>query len=132
MFGITPSARLRPSPYYEATLAEGVKASSVIMEFADLSKLYQWAKVDRYALKTGKFKDAGAEYKPMDPESRALLQGVIDDVLVQFRKAVADGRKLPEAKVAAIADGRIFSGRQAKALGLVDELGGIEIGRAHV
>ena len=97
----------------------------VIMEFANLEKLYEWAKIKRYVLKTGKFKDAGSEYREMTPEERALLQGMIDDVLVQFKQAVATGRKLPFDQVTAIADGRIFSGSQAKGLKLVDELGGL-------
>jgi protease-4 len=97
----------------------------VIMEFVDLEKLYDWAKVKRYSIKTGKFKDVGAEYREMQPEERALLQGMIDDVLVQFKKAVSEGRKMPLDKVSLIADGRVFSGSQAKTLGLVDELGSL-------
>jgi protease-4 len=121
--------------FYVAVAADKVFANAgtltgsigVIMEFANLSKLYEWAKIERYALKTGKYKDSGAEYKPMDPESRTLLQGMIEDVLGQFKGAVAEGRKLKPEEVDAIADGRIFSGKQAKELRLVDELGGIEL-----
>lgn len=98
----------------------------VIMEFANLEKLYDWAKIKRYSIKTGKFKDAGAEYREMTTEDRALLQGVVDDVLSQFKAAVASGRKLSSEKVTAVADGRIFSGMQAKQLGLVDELGTLQ------
>lgn len=98
----------------------------VIMEFANLSKLYEWAKVQRYAIKTGRFKDAGAEYKEMDTESRALLQALVDDVLMQFKDAVVKGRRQSLEKVTAIADGRIFSGAQALKLGMVDQLGGIQ------
>lgn len=95
----------------------------VIMEFLDLSKLYEWAKIHRYAIKTGKYKGSGAEYRELNPEERALLQTMIDDVLVQFKTAVAEGRKLPMEQVTEVADGRIFSGSQAKAAKLVDELG---------
>lgn len=98
----------------------------VIMEFANLEKLYEWAKIQRYVIKTGKFKDAGAEHREMTPEERLLLQTMIDDVLGQFKKAVAEGRKLPATKVDDVADGRIFSGAQAKALNLVDELGTLD------
>jgi protease-4 len=97
----------------------------VIMEFANLEKLYEWAKIRRYVIKTGKFKDAGSEYREMTPEERALLQTMIDDVLSQFKQAVADGRKQSMDQVTAIADGRIFSGAQAKKLKLIDELGGL-------
>lgn len=117
--------------YYVACAAQKVFANpgtitgsiGVIMEFANLSKLYEWAKVKRYSIKTGKFKDAGAEYRDMDPEARALLQGMVDDVLKQFKEAVVTGRKLKAEQVDRIADGRIFSGSQAKRVGLVDELG---------
>ena len=95
----------------------------VIMEFANLEKLYDWAKVKRFVIKTGKFKDAGAEYRDMEPDERALLQGMVDNVLGQFKQAVAEGRKMPVEKVTQVADGRIFSGQQAKELNLVDELG---------
>lgn len=104
----------------------------VIMEFANLEKLYDWAKIKRFAIKTGKFKDAGAEYREMTAEDRALLQGVVDDVLGQFKSAVSAGRKLSAEKVATVADGRIFSGFQAKQLGLVDELGTLDDAVAEV
>lgn len=120
--------------YYVACGAKKVYANAgtitgsigVIMEFMNLEKLYDWAKVKRFSIKTGKFKDAGADYRDMSAEERALLQGMIDDVLTQFRKAVADGRKLAMDKVVAVSDGRIFSGAQAKAAKLVDEVGTLE------
>jgi protease-4 len=97
----------------------------VIMEFLNLSKLYDWAKVERYSIKTGKFKDVGAEYRGMTADEKELLQTMVDDVLLQFKQAVSEGRKLPLDKVTQIADGRIFSGSQAKA-GLVDEVGTLQ------
>ena len=98
----------------------------VIMEFANLEKLYDWAKIKRYVIKTGKFKDAGAEYRDMTAEERELLSTMVFDVLRQFKEAVAEGRKLPMEKVDAVADGRIFSGAQAKQAALVDELGTLD------
>jgi protease-4 len=120
--------------YYIAVGAKKVYANpgtitgsiGVIMEFANLSKLYEWAKIQRYAIKTGKFKDAGAEYREMQPEERALLQGMVDDVLGQFKRAVSEGRKLKGDELNPIADGRVFSGAQAKQLKLVDELGTLQ------
>jgi protease-4 len=96
------------------------------MPFANLQKLYEWAKVQRYAIKTGKYKDAGAEYREMTPDERALLQRMLDNVLSQFKEAVSTGRDLPMDEVTQVADGRIFSGEQAKALHLVDELGSLQ------
>ena len=98
----------------------------VIMEFANLSKLYEWAKVQRYSIKTGKYKDAGADYRDMTADERALLQGMVDNVLLQFKQAVSKGRKLTLQQVTAIADGRIFSGAQAQSINLVDEIGTLQ------
>jgi protease-4 len=98
----------------------------VIMEFLNLSKLYDWAKVERYSIKTGKFKDVGAEYRGMTADEKELLQTMVDDVLSQFKQAVSEGRKIPLDKVTQIADGRIFSGSQAKKVGLVDEVGTLQ------
>jgi protease-4 len=120
--------------YYVAMGAKKVYANpgtitgsiGVIMEFANLEKLYDWAKIQRYVIKTGKFKDIGAEFREMTPEEKALLQGMVDNVLSQFKQAVADGRKLTLDQVTAIADGRIFSGSQAKEQHLVDALGTLQ------
>lgn len=120
--------------YYIACGAQKVYANAgtitgsigVIMEFANLKGLYEWAKIKRYALTTGKFKNAGAEYKDMSQEERDLLQGMIDDVLGQFKAAVQTGRKMKASEVDAIADGRIFSGAQAKKRKLVDEIGTLQ------
>jgi protease-4 len=117
--------------YYIAVAAKKIFANpgtitgsiGVIMEFANLEKLYEWAKIKRMVIKTGKFKDTGSPSREMTPEDRALLQGMVDDVLVQFKQAVGTGRKLKEEEVDAVADGRIFSGAQAKAAKLVDDLG---------
>jgi protease-4 len=95
----------------------------VIMEFANLEKLYEWAKVKRYVIKTGAFKDSGSEYREMRADERALLQGMVDQVLGQFKQAIIDGRGMDAQVLDPLADGRIFSGEQAKAYGFVDDLG---------
>ncbi len=95
----------------------------VIMEFVNLEKLYDWAKIQRYSITTGKFKDAGAEYKAMDPEARVLFQGLLDDVLKQFKDAILVGRKLKPEVLDRYADGRVFTGTQAVELGFADEVG---------
>jgi len=98
----------------------------VIMEFANLEGLYHWVKVDRYVVKSGPYKDIGAEFRPMTPPERAIIQGMIDSVYGQFKRAVAKGRNLPLTTVGALADGRIYSGEQAVKNGLADELGGLQ------
>ncbi len=98
----------------------------VIMEFANTEKLYQWAKVDRYSLKAGKFKDTGSPLRAMTPEDRKLLEGMLQDIHGQFRKDVASKRKLSPEALATATDGRVMTGSQAKEIGLVDELGGLD------
>ncbi|MGZ3693286.1 MAG: signal peptide peptidase SppA [Bdellovibrionota bacterium] len=99
----------------------------VIMDFANLSELYKWAKVDRFNLKSGKFKDVGSESRPMTADEKELMQNLISNVYEQFLKAVAEGRHLPVDKVRPVADGRVLSGEQALQVGLVDKMGGMDV-----
>jgi protease-4 len=77
-------------------------------------------------VKSGENKDIGSPFREMTPEEKEIMQEVLDNVHEQFIQAVAEGRKLDRSKVAEIADGRIFTGEQAKNLGLVDELGNFQ------
>lgn len=74
-------------------------------------------------IKSGPFKDIGSPYREMTPEDKSILQGLVTDAYDQFVSAVAAGRHMPLAAVRKLADGRIYSGRQASKLGLVDKLG---------
>jgi protease-4 len=65
-------------------------------------------------------------FRKLGDEERAILQRVMDDVHDQFIQAVAEGRGLEKDTVAAIADGQVFTGRQAKEEGLIDEIGSFE------
>ena len=94
-----------------------------LIEFVNLEKLYDWAKVHRYAVTTGQFKDAGAEYKPLAPEARALFQDLLNDVLAQFKAAIIEGRKMKPEFLDQYADGRVFTGAQAVKLGFADKVG---------
>jgi protease-4 len=98
----------------------------VIMEIPNFEGLMDKIGVKTTVVKSGKFKDIGSATKELTPEERRLLQEVMDDVHEQFIRAVAEGRGMAFEDVAKLADGRIFSGEQAKELGLVDELGGLE------
>ena len=95
----------------------------VIMEFADLQKLYAWAKIKRYVIKTGPYKDSGAEYRDMRPDEKAVFQAMADDVLEQFKTAVSKSRHLTMAQVTTLADGRVFTGEKAIELHLADQIG---------
>lgn len=95
----------------------------VIFETANVTDLLKKIGVSAVTIKSGKFKDIGSPTRPMTPEERALLQGIIDDSYGQFLQAVSDGRKIPLDQLKPIADGRVFTGAQAQADGLVDVLG---------
>lgn len=97
----------------------------VIMQLTNLEELYGKLGLKSLVVKSGEHKDIASPFRPMTSEDRKILQGVIDDVYDQFVSAVAEGRNLSVEKVRNLADGRIFTGRQAKEIGLVDELGGM-------
>lgn len=74
-------------------------------------------------IKSGALKDIGSPFREMTDQERDLFQTLIDEAYGGFVKVVADGRGIPEDRVREIADGRIYSGNQAKEIGLVDRLG---------
>jgi protease-4 len=119
--------------YYIACAAEKIFANpgtitgsiGVVAEFANYEKLLEWARVDVEVLKSGKYKDVGSPFREMTPEDREYMQGLIDNVYSQFKSAVAESRGLGPAEVDKIADGKIFTGQQAKELKLIDETGTI-------
>lgn len=120
--------------YYIACGADRILANpgsitgsiGVIVESLNAEELLHKLGLRSMVVKSGKHKDLGTPLRPMTEEERKLLQGVLDSVHEQFIRAVAEGRKLPVEKVRELADGRIFSGEQARELGLVDELGNLE------
>jgi protease-4 len=95
----------------------------VILQFANLEKLFDKIGYRSEVVKSGKLKDVGSASRPMTEEERRILQGMIDTVHSQFVEAVAASRNVPVDKVRSIADGRIFSGEQGKEFGLIDQLG---------
>ncbi len=98
----------------------------VIMNTMNLKGLADKVGVQAVVVKSGQFKDIASPYRPMSDEERALLQAMIMDSYSQFVEAVSTGRKMPVERVKTLADGRIYTGRQAKACGLIDELGSHE------
>lgn len=95
----------------------------VIMEFANFEKLYDWAKVQRYTISSGKFKDSGSEYRAMRDDEKRLFQEMINEVYDQFRNTVAQARNLPIETVTAYADGRVMTGASAVRLKFADAEG---------
>jgi protease-4 len=119
--------------YYIAAASDKIIASpgsltgsiGVIMEIPNVEGLMKKVGVESVTIKSGAKKDAGSPFRQMKPEERALLQAVLDDVHDQFIEAVAKGRGLEVVEVRQLADGRVFTGRQAQSVGLVDELGNL-------
>jgi protease IV len=99
---------------------------SAVMHFADIQELMRKVGVSSSVIKSGKFKDIGSPVRDMTAEERQLIQGIVDDIYDQFVRTVSENRKIPLEGIMKIADGRIFSGRQAHNLKLVDELGGLQ------
>lgn len=97
----------------------------VIAQFTNLEELFKKIGFRMEVVKSGAFKDVGNPGRAMTTEEREYLQKLLDNVHQQFVRDVARGRRMPEEKVREIADGRIFTGEQAKQMGLVDELGGL-------
>jgi protease IV len=102
----------------------------VLLQTFDGSELLGRVGVRTDSIISGPLKDQPNPFHPMSPEGRAALQGVIGDMYDQFVGMVVAGRRLPEEKVRALADGRVFTGRQALAAGLVDAIGGEREARA--
>lgn len=117
---VSPATRVVANP---GTITGSI---GVIMEIPNIEGLMDKIGVKTEVIKSGRHKDMATMFRTMGKEERELLQGVLDDVHSQFINAVSEGRKLPVETVRELADGRIFTGRQAAELKLVDELGNIE------
>ncbi len=121
--------------YYVSAAAREIVANpgtitgsiGVIMEFANFRELLDKIGLSSVVVKSGEYKDIGSPTREMSDKERQILQELIDDVHRQFVTSVATGRELDEEAVKTIADGRIFSGRKAMELGLVDRMGNLEV-----
>lgn len=97
----------------------------VIFQTSNFEGLMDKIGVKFSSIKSGKHKDMGSPYRPMTEEEHTLLQEMIDDSYNQFFEAVKDGRpNINPTELKVYADGRIFTGRKAFSIGLVDALGG--------
>ncbi|MFZ4712304.1 MAG: signal peptide peptidase SppA [Bacteriovoracaceae bacterium] len=98
----------------------------VIMQFMDLSKLYEFAKISPTTIKAGHYKDVGDPSRALTPEERELLTGMIAGTHEQFRRDILAVRKDKiKGDFNTHTQGQIFSGEDAKKIGLVDEIGGL-------
>jgi protease IV len=120
--------------YYLAAAADRIVANpgtltgsiGVLIQLADVEGLLKKVGVRYEVVKAGRYKDIGNFGRAMTPEERAVLQTLLDDMYEQFVAAVVQGRNLDRETVLGLADGRLYSGRRAKELGLVDALGGLQ------
>ena len=120
--------------YYIACPADKIVANpgtltgsiGVIMEIPNIEGLMKKIGVETKVIKSGKHKDIASMFKSMSEEERKILQSVLDDVHDQFIRAVSEGRDMKYENIKELADGRIFTGKKAKELGLVDTLGNLD------
>ncbi|HNS53742.1 MAG TPA: signal peptide peptidase SppA [Syntrophales bacterium] len=120
--------------YYVACAAEKIVANpgsltgsiGVIMHFTNMEDLFKKVGLRASVIKSGRYKDAGSPFRDMTKEERELLQALIDDVHEQFVEAVSESRGLDKGRVIEVADGRVFTGRQALKFKLIDELGDLD------
>ncbi len=120
--------------YYIAAGADAIFANpgtitgsiGVIMGFTNFQAVLEKIGLVPVVIKSGPYKDTGSPVRKMTKTERKMLQELVGRIHRQFIRDVAKGRKRDVAQIEAIADGRIFTGEQARALGLVDQLGNLE------
>lgn len=120
--------------YYVIAGTDGIVANpgtitgsiGVIMEYTNFQELFNKIGLSPVVIKSGQFKDTGSPARAMTPEEEQILKAFVDRLHHQFVSAIAEGRQLDLAKVQDLADGRIYTGQDAKDLGLVDRIGNLE------
>jgi protease-4 len=120
--------------YYVALAADTIVAHpttvtgsiGVVMLTLNAEGLLQKVGVSPVTIKSGAKKDMGSPFRGLTEEERAIFQGVIDDLYGRFVSLIVKERKIPEDKVRAFSDGRIYTARHARELGLVDQVGYLE------
>ncbi|WP_047155081.1 signal peptide peptidase SppA, partial [Aneurinibacillus tyrosinisolvens] len=120
--------------YYISTAADKIYANpstltgslGVIASYLNYGDLAAKYGVKENVIKSGKFKDIGSPMRPMTEDEHAILQTMINESYQQFVDVIAEGRKMPRDKVVKLADGRVYTGKQAKQAGLIDEFGTLE------
>lgn len=117
--------------YYIASASSAIFANpgtltgsiGVITSYVNVHGLFQKLGLEGITIKSGKYKDIGNSTRPLTAEERKILQALLDDSYKQFLNDVSKGRNIPLSKVEKIAQGLIYTGKQAKEIGLVDHLG---------
>lgn len=107
-----------------ASPSSWVGSIGVILQLSDLSEMYKKMGINKYSLKAGQYKDMGADYRNLTADEKKMLQTMVDEEYSYFISLVANNRNLTTDYVKNIAEGKIYTGRQALKLKLVDSLGG--------
>src|ERR687897_3707489 len=108
---------------HETTLTGSLGVIIPLPNFAEAADKYG---IKQVIIKSGKYKDMGSSFREMTPKERDIFQSIVDDLYSEFVDVISEGRGIPEDRVREIADGRVYSGLQAKKLGLVDSFGGLD------
>mgnify|MGYP000919442989 CR=1 FL=1 len=114
---VSPAKKIIASP------SSMVGSIGVIMDLADLSRYYQEMGINKYAIKAGQYKDMGADYRPLTTDERNMLQQMVDEDYDHFMTLVSENRHLDKSYVSQIAEGKIYTGTEAKDLKLIDDTG---------
>ncbi|MGD0570933.1 MAG: signal peptide peptidase SppA [Candidatus Sulfotelmatobacter sp.] len=120
--------------YYVASASSKIYADEgsivgsigVIAEWVNYGDLMKWAKLKSVVIKTGEFKDTGDPARDLTPAEQAYMQSLIDNMFGQFIQAVADGRGMKFDDVKAIANGKVWTGKEALSMKLIDSVGDFE------
>lgn len=107
--------------YANATTLTG--SIGVYMPYMNTEELFKKIGISSSKIKSGPYKDIMTNDRAMTPEEQTILQNIVNEIYNEFVATVAAGRKMEESKVRVLADGRVYTGFQAKNLGLVDEIG---------
>lgn len=111
------------SDHIIAQSASLVGSIGVLVQYPNFYELLQSVGITVEDVKSSPLKAAPNGFEPTSPEARAALSSVVMDAYAWFKKLVQENRKFSDARLAEVSDGRIFTGRQALDLQLVDELG---------
>jgi len=108
---------------HETTLTGSLGVIIPLNNFAEAANKYG---IKQVIIKSGKYKDMGSAFREMTPDERKIFQTIVDQEYAEFVDVISEGREIPKDRVREIADGRIYSGIQARGLGLVDSFGDLD------
>ncbi len=120
--------------YYVALAADSIYALpgtltgsiGVMMDFPQWTGLMDKIGMDMHVVKSGEYKNTGSPYREFTPQDKRYYQQLVDDVYDQFLNAVAESRSMEKSRVETLSDGKVYTGRQALELGLIDQLGTLQ------